>query len=90
MAKYTGMQKSVTYTATYQATLYSAEAIYSNGDTNDEPVYTVKAIVEYTPVGLSQTKIIAIGAGVLVLATAIGCIIYFLKKKKKEEQINNE
>lgn len=84
-ATYSGMQRSNTYTVTYEGTLYDAEAVYSNGIEGGDTTYTVNAIVSYERAGLSTEAIVLIGAGVVILAGLVIAILALLKKKKKTQ-----
>ena len=90
-AVYNGMQRSNTYTVTYAATVYNAEAVYSNGVTSDEAEHTVKAIVTYEKVEtvIDLKTIAIIFTGIAVLAALVVAIFMLLKKKKQnKEEVN--
>ena len=89
-AVYSGMQRSTTYTAVYEATVYDALAVYTNGINGDAPEHTVKAIVRYEPVdtGIDIKTAVLIGAGVIVLVALIVAILMLLKKKKQNQEKN--
>lgn len=84
-ATYSGMQKSNTYTVTYQGYLYQAEAVYSNGEENEDPVYTVKATVTYEKAGLTTLQKILAGAGIVVASGLMIAWLFALRKKKKDK-----
>lgn len=88
MATYNGMQKSNTYTVTYDGTMYAATAIYSNGIDNTDPIYTVKALVEYVGYeesGLNTLQKVLLTIGVAVIAAGVIVAILFILKKRKSE-----
>ena len=82
-ATYSGMQRSNTYTVTYEGILYDAKAIYSNGIEGSDTTYTVNAIVSYERAGLSAGTLVLIGVGIVVLAGLVIAILALLKKKKQ-------
>lgn len=90
MATYNGMQKSNTYTVTYEGTMYAATAIYSNGIENVEPVYTVNAAVTYEEqeTGLSTLQKVIIGAAAVILAVLIIAWLFAIKRKRSKEEAN--
>ena len=86
-AVYTGLQKANNYSATYTASVYDAQAVYSNGVESEDTTYTVKAIVTYEVVkqGLSTLAKILIGAGAVILVGLIVAILMVIRKKRKAE-----
>ena len=82
-ARFTGTSNVCDYTATYEdgtdADGYTANAVYLSP-------YKVKAIATYEQAGLTTMQKVLIGAGILVLAIAIALILYFLKRKKREDE----
>lgn len=88
MATYNGMQKSNTYTVTYEGTMYAATATYSNGIENTDPIYTVKALVEYVEYeddGLTTLQKVLLTIGVAVIAAGVIVAILFILKKRRNE-----
>lgn len=81
-ARFIGTSNVCDYTATYvdgtDGDGYTANAVYLSP-------YKVKAIATYEQAGLTTMQKVLIGAGILVLAIAIALILYFLKRKKREE-----
>lgn len=81
-ANFFGNQKVADYTATYtsgdgELGKYNAKAVY-------ESPYIVKAVASYDE---SHLVLILTGAGLLVGAGALATILYFLAKRKKEEEV---
>lgn len=83
-ATYSGMQRSNTYSVTYEGILYDAKATYANG-MDDDVLYTVKAIVEYTESGLSTIQKVLLTFGIaLAVVVIIVAILYYLKEKQEK------
>ena len=82
-ARFTGTSNVCDYTATYvdgsDADGYTANAVYLSP-------YKVKAIATYEQAGLTTMQKVLIGAGILILAIVIALILYFLKRKKREDE----
>lgn len=80
-ASFSGTKNVCDYTCTYTVQggedIYTANAVYSG--------YKVKAIMTYEPYMSLKTKIM-IGAAIGIAAIAIAAILYFLKRKKKDEK----
>ena len=81
-ARFTGSSTVCDYTAKYvdgsDSDGYTANAVYLSP-------YKVKAIATYEQAGLTTVQKVLIGAGILILAIVIALILYFLKRKKREE-----
>lgn len=80
-ASFSGTKNVCDYTCTYTVQggedIYTANAVYSG--------YKVKAIMTYELYMSLKTKIM-IGAAIGIAAIAIAAILYFLKRKKKDEK----
>lgn len=80
-ATFSGTKNVCDYTCVYTVQggddTYTANAVYSG--------YKVKAIMTYEPYMSLKTKIM-IGAAIGIAAIAIAAILYFLKRKKKDEK----
>lgn len=81
-ASFSGTQTVCDYTCTYSVAdggdTYTAKAVYSG--------YLVKATMIYEEEMSLMTKVIYVGAGLLVIAVATAIIIFLLKHKKRKEQ----
>ena len=82
-ARFTGTSNVCDYTAKYvdgsDSDGYTANAVYLSP-------YKVKAIATYEQAGLTTIQKVLIGAGILILAIVIALILYFLKRKKREDE----
>lgn len=84
-AVYTGTRETPVWTATYQsAPEYTAEITYTDSWYPDG-VYEMEAVATYTYHSTLET-ILKVGAGVLVVALATACMVWFLRKKNKKNK----
>ena len=82
-ATYTGTRTTPAYRATFTETdatrtVYTAEVAYTNGE------YTVQAKAHYEK-AVNVVKVVAIGAGILIVILAVVAILYNISKRRKEE-----
>lgn len=84
-AIYTGTRETPVWTATYQsAPEYTAEITYTDSQYPDG-VYEMEAVATYTYHSTLET-ILKVGAGVLVVALATACVVWFLRKKNQKNK----
>lgn len=80
-ASFSGTKNVCDYTCTYSIQggddTYTADAVYSG--------YKVKAIMIYEPY-MTLTQKILIGAAIGIAAVAIAAILYFLKRRRRQEE----
>lgn len=84
-AIYTGTRETPVWTATYEAAPeYTAEITYTDSQYPDG-VYEMEAVATYTYHSTLET-ILKVGAGVLVVALATACVVWFLRKKNQKNK----